>query len=160
MRTPCLLACLLVTGALAEPIPVERPNVVIIVADDLGYADCGVQGGSDNGGPITRNAPNHSSNGDLRGAKGETWEGGIRVPLFMSWPQRLPAGSVRDEPVWQMDQPATALALAGATPDPAWPLDGRNLWPTLTEREAWRRSIGGDYPADAIHPNSTGLDRP
>jgi hypothetical protein len=31
----------------------------------------------------------------------------------------------------------------------------------LTARwEAWRRSLGRDYPADAIHTDYTGLDRP
>lgn len=87
---------------------------------------------SDNGGPITRNAPNHSRNTPLRGSKGETWEGGIRVPFFLSWKGHLEAGTVYREPVIQMDLTATALALAGAAVDPRWPIDGVNLMPFLT----------------------------
>jgi arylsulfatase A-like enzyme len=86
---------------------------------------------SDNGGPITRNAPNSSGNGPLRGGKGETWEGGIRVPFFMKWSGHLKGGTTFQQPVIQMDLTATALALAGATVDPKWPIDGVNLLPFL-----------------------------
>ena len=86
---------------------------------------------SDNGGPITRNSPNASDNAPLRGGKGETWEGGIRVPFFMSWQGRLPAGAVYCQPVIQMDLTATALALAVQPSDPKWPMDGVDLMPYL-----------------------------
>jgi len=86
---------------------------------------------SDNGGPITRNSPNASINAPLRGGKGETWEGGIRVPFFMKWSGRLKAGATFAEPVIQMDLTATALALAGHQVDPRWPIDGVNLMPFL-----------------------------
>ena len=89
---------------------------------------------SDNGGPITRNAPNHSRNTPLRGGKGETWEGGIRVPFFMQWSGHLKPGATFGEPVTQMDLTATVLALAGAKPDSKWPLDGVNLMPFLTTK--------------------------
>ncbi|MCI0621288.1 MAG: sulfatase-like hydrolase/transferase [Acidobacteria bacterium] len=39
----------------------------------------------DNGGPMTKMAQNGSRNGSLKGQKGDTWEGGIRVPMFMQW---------------------------------------------------------------------------
>lgn len=86
---------------------------------------------SDNGGPILRNAPNHASNGILRGGKGETWEGGIRVPMVFSWPGRLPPGRF-DQPISHLDLGVTALSLAGTTALPAWPLDGVDLLPHLT----------------------------
>ena len=88
---------------------------------------------SDNGGGGTRGvAPNGSLNTPLRGFKGETWEGGIRVPFFAQWPGKFPAGTVYDKPVIQMDITATALALAGLEPKPDWRLDGVNLMPYLT----------------------------
>jgi arylsulfatase A-like enzyme len=87
---------------------------------------------SDNGGPITRNAPNSSRNTPLRGGKGETWEGGIRVPFFMKWSGHLQAGTTFTEPVIQMDLMATVLALAGQEVNPQWPIDGVNLLPFLT----------------------------
>jgi len=86
---------------------------------------------SDNGGPITRNAPNGSRNTPLRGGKGETWEGGIRVPFIMKWTGALAAGGVYRKPVIQMDLTATFLALAGMTPDAQWPVDGVDLMPFL-----------------------------
>ena len=86
---------------------------------------------SDNGGPITRNAPNASLNTPLRGGKGETWEGGIRVPFFMKWNGHLKAGTTFKEPVIQMDITATVLALAGIEADAKWPIDGVNLMPFI-----------------------------
>jgi arylsulfatase A-like enzyme len=86
---------------------------------------------SDNGGPIVRNAPNASKNTPLRGGKGETWEGGIRVPFFMKWPGHLKVGTTFDRPVIQMDLTATVLELAGVQRDAQWPLDGVSLLPFL-----------------------------
>jgi arylsulfatase A-like enzyme len=97
---------------------------------------------SDNGGPITRNAPNASLNTPLRGGKGETWEGGIRVPFLLKWSGHLKAGTTFTQPVIQMDVTATVLALAGAGVDPRWPIDGVNLMPFLNATE----------PGGAPHP--------
>lgn len=85
---------------------------------------------SDNGGPIDRLAPNASTNTPLRGAKGQTWEGGIRVPMFVKWTGHLQPGTYA-QPVINMDLTATILALAGVTPDANWPIDGVNLMPFL-----------------------------
>ncbi len=84
---------------------------------------------SDNGGPTDVNG---SSNAPLRGVKGETREGGIRVPFLLRWPGRLPAGAIYDRPVIQLDLHPTALAAAGApVPADATP-DGVDLLPYLT----------------------------
>jgi arylsulfatase A-like enzyme len=96
---------------------------------------------SDNGGPITRNAPNGSTNTPLRGGKGEIWEGGIRVPFFMSWKGRLAPGTTYGQPVSQMDLTATALALAGVTPEAKWPVDGVDLLPFLDGKRGEPHSI-------------------
>ena len=46
---------------------------------------------SDNGGtPRAVNAP-------LRGYKGSTWEGGMRVPTIAWWPGKIPAGTATEE---------------------------------------------------------------
>ncbi len=34
----------------------------------------------------------HYPNGDFRGLKGDNWEGGHRVPMIVSWPQKIKAG--------------------------------------------------------------------
>jgi arylsulfatase A-like enzyme len=87
---------------------------------------------SDNGGPSARKfAANSSRNDPLRGSKGDTWEGGIRVPFLVQWKGTLPAGKVYDHPVIQLDIAATALAAAGVAVKPEWKLDGVDLAPFL-----------------------------
>lgn len=83
---------------------------------------------SDNGGPPV----NASNNKPLRGNKAQTLEGGIRVPFFVKWPARLPAGKTYDRPVIQLDISATALAAAGIEVPADAHLDGVNLLPHLT----------------------------
>jgi len=86
---------------------------------------------SDNGGSGKKPflAYNAALNTPLRGNKGQTLEGGIRVPFFVSWPGRLPAGKRYDEAVISLDVLPTACAAAGiAIPEQ---LDGVNLLPHL-----------------------------
>ncbi len=86
---------------------------------------------SDNGGsglsPFL--AYNTGINRPLRGNKGQTLEGGIRVPFFIAWPGKLPAGKTFDHPVITLDILPTACALAGVK-TPA-NVDGVNLLPYL-----------------------------
>jgi len=72
------------------------------------------------------------STGGLRGMKGQTWEGGVRVPLIAYWPGRIPAGHESDEPTVIMDLFVTSLSVAGiALPDDRV-IDGRNILGLLT----------------------------
>jgi arylsulfatase A-like enzyme len=96
---------------------------------------------SDNGGPEQANA---SNNGPLRGGKSDAWEGGTRVPFAAQWPGQLPKGMVYDKPVLSLDIFATMAALAGVPTDSARPLDGVNLLPYLTGKNA-------DSPHDAVY---------
>jgi len=86
---------------------------------------------SDNGGSGRKPffAYNTGVNTPLRGDKGQVWEGGIRVPFFVSWPGQLPAGKTYDQPVSTLDILPTACAAAGAQ-TPA-DLDGVSLLPYL-----------------------------
>jgi arylsulfatase A-like enzyme len=86
---------------------------------------------SDNGGSGRKPffAYNTGVNTPLRGDKGQTLEGGIRVPFFVSWPGQLPAGKVYDQPVSAMDVLPTACSIAHAKlPDG---IEGVNLLPHL-----------------------------
>lgn len=87
---------------------------------------------SDNGGQVTSNHWNGSSNLPLRGSKGDVFEGGIRVPFLVSWPGKLPVGRVYDFPVSSLDVFPTALSLAGVAMPTDHPLDGVNLIPFLS----------------------------
>ena len=85
---------------------------------------------SDNGPWLTKGADGGSA-GPLRGGKGSTWEGGVRVPTLAWWPGRVPAGSVNDAVAATIDLLPTFVSLAGGTV-PATPvIDGRDITPIL-----------------------------
>lgn len=72
------------------------------------------------------------STGGLRGMKGQTWEGGLRVPLIARWPGRIPAGHTSQAPAIMMDLFVTALKAAGIDPPTDRVLDGKDIMPLLT----------------------------
>jgi len=90
---------------------------------------------------------NGADNGILRGLKGSKWEGGVRIPMIVQWPGRLPAGVASDNLVSTMDILPTCIALAGGTPLPDQHLDGKNLLEAYRdprkahEKLFWRRGI-------------------
>ncbi|MBE2284726.1 MAG: sulfatase-like hydrolase/transferase [Prosthecobacter sp.] len=85
---------------------------------------------SDNG-PWLIKGPDGGSAGPLRGGKGTTWEGGVRVPTLAWWPGKIAPGSVCDAVAGTIDVHPTCLKIAGAEV-PAQPvLDGRDLSPLL-----------------------------
>jgi arylsulfatase len=90
---------------------------------------------SDNG-PWYQGSP-----GRLRGRKGMTWEGGVRVPFLARMPGRIPRGRVSDAVTSTMDVLPTVAKLTGVKP-PSNPPDGIDIGPVLvgekkqTEREA------------------------
>ena len=67
------------------------------------------------------------------GKKTELLEGGLRIPAVISWPARIPQGRTTEQVSISMDWVATLLAAAEAESDPAYPLDGINLLPMLTQ---------------------------
>ncbi|MDZ8118408.1 sulfatase-like hydrolase/transferase [Pontiella agarivorans] len=89
---------------------------------------------SDNGGKPSQGA----SNKPLRGRKGDTWEGGFRVPMMWYWPGKIPAGTV-DFPVSSLDFYPTFAALAGGQIPPGKKLDGKNIFQALETRENPRK---------------------
>ena len=82
---------------------------------------------SDNGGAIRQG----SNNGPLRGGKGDTFEGGIRVPTIAWWPGVVPAGTSADQITTTMDVLPTLVHLAGGLLPPRLRIDGVNVWPVL-----------------------------
>lgn len=81
------------------------------------------------------------SAGKLKGHKFSLYEGGIRSPGIMSWPDKVTAGQVVDQPGAAMDVFPTFLSAAGGDPND-YQLDGKNVMPMLTE--------GRPSPHDAI----------
>ena len=74
------------------------------------------------------------SAGRLRGVKGTTWEGGMRVPFVARWPGRLPAGSVRSGISVMTDLFTTLIELAGGEVPSDRDIDGKNIMPMLEGR--------------------------
>ncbi|MFI4861429.1 MAG: sulfatase-like hydrolase/transferase [Phycisphaerales bacterium JB063] len=71
---------------------------------------------SDNGGPRRTNA---SWNGPFSGSKGNLREGGIRVPMIITWPSRIPPGDTAYAGVISaLDLLPTFLAACGGDPLP------------------------------------------
>ena len=78
------------------------------------------------------------SSGPLRGIKRDLTEGGIRVPMIVRWPGKVPAGQTSDQ-VWSFaDVLPTAAELAGAKPPER--IDGISVVPALLgEKHAGRK---------------------
>jgi len=102
---------------------------------------------SDNGGHIaSRNLP-------LRAGKQSLFEGGIRVPLIVSWPGQIVSGKVNLYPTIMMDATVTILELAAAVIVQNTPFDGFSLLPALrgedvdnTQRSLYWRTRRIDIP--------------
>ena len=84
---------------------------------------------SDNGGHEA------SPNLPLRGKKATYWEGGLRVPFCMKWPNRIEPGQLYRRPVISLDLFPTIVRAAGGSIDPSQKLDGVDLLPYLNNSE-------------------------
>ena len=80
---------------------------------------------SDNGGLIgpTDNSP-------LRSGKGYPYEGGIRIPMIVSWPGKIQPGLMSNQPLTTVDLLPTICALT-QSPLPKTELDGRDFSPAF-----------------------------
>lgn len=74
---------------------------------------------------------NHAGGTDgLRGSKGTSWEGGVRVPCVMKFPEKLKAGFQVDTPVMTIDLLPTIAKLIGADL-PKKEIDGKDVWSVI-----------------------------
>jgi len=79
------------------------------------------------------NGPNSDRwNGGMRGRKGSTDEGGVRSPLFISWPGRIQPDRWMPQICSVVDLYPTITDLAGITVGHSKPIDGISLAPWLT----------------------------
>ncbi len=85
---------------------------------------------SDNGGPrpgvIT-------SNGLLRAGKATLYEGGVHTCAFVTWDNHIKSGSTVNALAHMVDWYPTLLTLTGASLKQKLPLDGRDIWPCVTQ---------------------------
>lgn len=84
---------------------------------------------------LSDNGPNSWRwNGNMKGRKGSTDEGGIRAPFIIKWDGKIPAGKKVTEIAAAIDLLPTLTDLAGLDFQPEKPLDGISLKPLLIEK--------------------------
>ncbi|MCU0913484.1 MAG: sulfatase [Planctomycetes bacterium] len=93
-------------------------TIVVFASDNGGYIGTDRKLGQ--AVPVTNNAP-------LRSGKGSLYEGGIRVPLLVRWPQVTPAGAACDVPITLMDLSVTLRGAGAPASLPAAGVDGLDL---------------------------------
>ena len=111
---------------------IEHNTIVVFTSDNGGLS---VEEGINT--PATCNAP-------LRGGKGHLYEGGIREPWIVRWPEKIKAGITCNVPVCSIDLFPTLTSAAGIpSPQTNGTIDGINLLPLLTQT--------GDIQRDALY---------
>ena len=85
---------------------------------------------SDNGGAGYINLPN--VNKPFRGWKITLFEGGIRVPMMVKWPAKIPPGTLIEEPVAHIDVLPTFVSAANSKIPSDIEIDGQDLLPVAT----------------------------
>jgi arylsulfatase A-like enzyme len=106
-----------------------RENTLIVFTSDNGPYLGGIH--QDKEHPEDKRRKTRGSAGPFRGAKGTTWEGGVRVPMIARWPGTLPAGEMRGGLATAMDLLPTFVELAGGKVPPDREIDGKNILPFL-----------------------------
>jgi arylsulfatase A-like enzyme len=127
-------------------------NTVIILTSDHG-------GLSSRGLSSTRELA--TSNLPYRHGKGWLYDGGIRVPVIVKWPQEIPAGAVSEVQLTGTDHYPTLLDMAGLPLEPELHRDGESYLPALKGKQYqrspmfWHSSLGrpaqtGDTRSSAV----------
>ena len=124
-----------VTGVLRE-LGLEENTLVILTSDNGGFAGA------------TNNSP-------LRANKGSNYEGGLRVPAIIKWPESRKGGIISSVPITSTDFYPTILAAIGQPLRPHQHQDGVDLTPLLKGAGAVNRdSLFWHYPHYNNHPQS------
>ena len=96
-------------------------NTIVIFTSDNGSLGNNIVPWGGDGKPLG------GSNGELRGFKASTWEGGQRVPAIIRWPGNITPGRVTDELCTAMDLYPTIAACCGANIPVDRTIDGREI---------------------------------
>jgi len=104
----------------------QRGNTLMFLVGDNGATTERRAGLNQNAATAGRNTP-------YRGYKFSTFDGGMHVPGLVNWPGRIPPGKMIDKVVTTADILPTICHVTGVSPPADRTLDGRNIWPVLTE---------------------------
>jgi arylsulfatase A-like enzyme len=105
-----------------EQLGLDQKTLLVFTSDNGATFEWGNQGAS----------ATLDSNGPFRGQKRTLWEGGIRVPGLICWPERIKAGQVSTKNIHLTDIFPTFVAAAGGVVNPNWRIDGIDLMPILS----------------------------
>jgi len=109
-----------------------RENTIVVFTTDNGGLELN---------QVTANDP-------LRAGKGSAYEGGVRVPLIVSYPPKIRAGSTSNVQAMSIDLLPTLVALCGLGQQREWPTwDGISIVPALLEKgDVRREALYWHYP--------------
>ena len=102
-----------------EEAGIEEETIILFSSDN---------GGATYGGGGADNFP-------LRGGKGDTFEGSIRVVAALKWKGKIQAGSSLDQIMTVMDVFPTLSSASGINMKNTKMIDGRNMWPAIIEQK-------------------------
>ncbi len=108
----------------------QRENTLIVFFSDNGGIHTHYKGGNYPP-PDPALKQGFSSNDPLRGGKVTVYEGGIRVPAFVNWQDRLKPKKVT-APMHANDWMPTLCNLAGYQPEQDLKWDGQDIWQFIT----------------------------
>lgn len=111
---------------------------ILAVLDEQGIADNTLVLFTSDNGPWFQGSP-----GLLRARKGETYDGGYRVPFMARWPARIPAGLVNHNMAMAIDILPTLANMTGGTVPTDRVIDGLDI------TEMWTR--GASSPHDVLY---------
>jgi arylsulfatase A-like enzyme len=96
-----------------------------------------------------------ADNGPYRDGKGTLYEGGTRVIALANWKGHIKPGTINNQPMHEVDVFPTLVAVANGSTAKSKPLDGMDMWPTI--------SAGKPSPRDttiySIEPQQAAVSR-
>ena len=107
-----------------------RDNTLIVFQSDNGGTRNAMFAGE---GDVSKIKIPVGNNGPYRDGKGSLYEGGTRVVALANWPGHIKSGGTADGMIHVVDMYPTLAMLAGAPTAKSKPLDGLNVWSTISE---------------------------
>ncbi len=127
-------------------------GLILDLLDELEIADNTIVFFCSDNGAATSIEEHFKGTGPFREAKGSVYEGGIRTPMIVRWPGKIPAGAVNDSSAWYF---ADFLPTAAELAEVAIPknLDGVSVLPTLlgNEQDLTNRYLYWESHARGFH---------
>ena len=100
---------------------------------------------------MSDNGPHYGgSTGGLKGKKATSWEGGVRVPFIVRYPEAFESGSVVSTPIWSLDVFPTLLDLTGIPSPEGVMIDGSTISEILKGRSTAHGPIYSAHNDDMV----------